>query len=358
MIRIQAYILWITTQWYALLLSIMLMFALAVQYFQSLNLIGNQDVSNGFMLSFTFLRVPLVYIDLIPVALFLGTLFAMQQLNRSYEAVSIRAAGLSFWRMAFFPLVLVASIGLFVMLFLQPLAVHWESVAQKNLGIETGRKPDQQSSSFAHWSVENFDDGMIIFYSGEADQQSKLNDVRLFRYDAQYRVFDRIDAQSMAFEQDETVLNQVTRYVPERVAQVSDQVRLPFVPQYLQRSLTLSHLTDVSFWQLPSFINDLKAKGKDSKRFQVALHRLLSLPFFYVLAIMLAYGILGLSPRRAQYGKEIGYGFAAVLGLYIFTEIIAAFGATGLLPAVLAVWGFILAGILLQFCILLRREDG
>lgn len=357
--RLQLYVLIITLRWAAAVLSVVCLFALALQYFQSLNILSDMETGSVFILKYTFMRVPSIVLELFPIVIFATIIFATQQLTRNYEAISIRASGLSFWRMSALPLLLCFLFALIEVSVFQPRALKLYLRAEQDVkGIEgESQSHFKLVNTQEFWFAEKFSDGGALYYFDKLNA-STAQDVSIFRFDEQGMVFDRIDAAVATIGAEDLLLNGVKRYIPKGSLQSSKQISLPMGFDLHKAQDIQVEPNFVSFWDLIPLITKLEAQGSDSKRFILELHRHFALPFFYLLTACLGYAVVGLNPRSAAYGVQLGAGFVAAIGIFSSSELISALGATSLLPAILAVWGPLFVALLLLLNYLLGREDG
>jgi LPS export ABC transporter permease LptG len=93
----------------------------------------------------------------------------------------------------------------------------------------------------------------------------------------------------------------------------------------------------LTFNELRSYIDQLRASGANVVPYVVALQRKIAFPLVTVLMTVLAvpFGVSG-GRRGALYG--VGIGLVLALGYFVTMSVFGAFGAGGILPPALAAW--------------------
>lgn len=310
-------------------------------------------------LGLTAMRLPLILQQTIPtLTLFIG-MTVLIALNRRYELVVTRAAGISVWQFIT-PFVAGAFlIGLFSIFFLSPLSA-WgerESLSLEANWRESGGK--SRTSNFLPWIRQiDGDQDTIIGAKSYLGNGTELIDVVLFHFDREGRVTLRQDARSAKLENGYWQLNDVLENRPGEIPtrRESAQVRTNLKQEFLQE--TLSRPEAVAFFDLSRKIEAGRSFGISTKPLETQFHSLLSMPLLLVAMTFIAATVSLKFSRFAQSRSVILGGILSGFVLYVVTVLVRAFGSSGAIPPFVAVWIPVIVATALGATILLHQEDG
>jgi lipopolysaccharide export system permease protein len=310
-------------------------------------------------LGLTALRLPLILQQTVPfIALFVG-MTTLISLNRRYELVVTRAAGISAWQ---FILPFVGGavlLGILSVTVLNPIAAWGES---KSLAVESGWRNEgdagrqQQTLPWLRQSSGGQD--TIIGAKSFEDNGTLLKDVVLVHLDQDGNILFRQDAMSAKLEDGYWLLNDVSEirpgHVPTRqaTARISTNLRQEFVQERLTQPET------VAFFDLSHKIEVAQSFGISSKALETQYHFLLSMPFLLVAMTFIAATVSLKFSRFAQSRSVILGGIVSGFVLYVVTVLVRAFGSSGVVPPFVAVWVPVVVALALGATILLHQEDG
>lgn len=318
-----------------------------------------QGYSVSGALAFTAMRTPLIFLQTVPtLTLFIG-MTVMIALNRRYELVVTRAAGVSVWQFMT-PFVTGAFlIGLFSILVVNPLAA-WgqrESISLEASWREASNRAPR--STFLPWirQVSNGNDVIIGAKSYEAEG-TELFDVVVIHFDGDGRVILRQDASKAKLEDGYWSLTNVIENrpgeIPVRIetAQVSTNLKQEFLQESLSQPET------IAFFDLSRKIEVGKSFGLPTKALETQFHSLISLPLLLVAMTLIAATVTLKFSRFAQSRSVILGGIVSGFVLYVVTVLVKAFGSSGAVPPLVAVWVPVIVATALGATILLHQEDG
>ncbi|MCO5730760.1 LPS export ABC transporter permease LptG [Rhizobium sp. SSA_523] len=320
------------------------------------NFVG-YTVTGGLLMS--LLRLPLIFQQTVPtLTLFIGmtTLIA---LNRRSELVVTRAAGLSVWQFIM-PFVFGAFlIGVFASFVVNPLGAWGQTVASN---METDwRKASNATkpSNFLPWIRQiSGENDTIIGAKNFEEGGRELFNVVLFHFNENGRITLRQDAASATLEDGywdlKDVLETRADAPPARkpAAEVPTNVR----PEFLQESITRPE--SVAFFSILRKIEAARTFGISTKALETQFHSLLSLPLLLVAMTLIAATVSLRFSRMAQSRSVILGGIVSGFVLYVVTVLVKAFGSSGVVPPIVAVWIPVVVAMALGATILLHQEDG
>jgi len=310
-------------------------------------------------LLFTAMRVPSIFQQTIPtLTLFIGmtTLIA---LNRRYELVVTRAAGISVWQFITPFAAGALLIGLLAMLVINPVAA-WgqrESISMESSWREASGR--SRKAEFLPW-IRQMSEGKDTIIGAKSYQEggAELLDVVIFHFDENGQVVLRQDAAKAKLEDGYWMLTDVEEIRPGEIPSRVESARLGtnLKQEYLQE--TLSQPETVAFYDLLRKIQVGHSFGLSTKALETQFHSLLSLPLLLVAMTLIAATVSLKFSRFAQSRSVILGGIVSGFVLYVVTVLVKAFGSSGAVPPFVAVWVPVIVATALGATILLHQEDG
>lgn len=306
----------------------------------------------------TALRIPTILMQTVPfVALFAG-MAALISLNRRYELVVTRAAGISVWQFLR-PFVIGAFLfGVLAVLAVNPIAA-WG--AKKALEMEaTWSATGTSSTSNAVPWLRQIHDGQQAIIGAKAmlDDGTRLLNVTVIHFDPEGRIELRQDADSATLEDGYWLLKNVheTRNgeLPRRLPEV--QVRTNLKREFVQESLEKPE--SIPFFSLGRKIEAAKSFGFPTNAMETQFHSMLSLPLLLVAMTLIAACVSLKFSRFNQSRAVILGGILSGFMLYVVTVLVKAFGSSGVVPPFVAAWLPVVVAMSLGATILLHQEDG
>lgn len=312
-------------------------------------------------LSLTVLRVPSLTQALIPFVFLFGSIWTFHELNRRSEISVMRSAGLSVWRLLGPAALIAAMTGLLLITLIDPISAGLRTEAEL---LKSRTEGGDQNLVRVHgdgiWLRQRSADGQLVINAASYDEvRAALKRVTIWRFDARQAFLERIDA-------DEGFLSGRTLELHKARLRAPDQQTPQFTPVYaVGTTLSESNLRErvtapetISIWRLPRFILIAEAAGIPTARYNLRFHDLCSTPL-KLLAMVLIAAAFSLRPARS--GGAFRLFIAAILagfGLYILSEMSAAMGEAGLVPAAIAAWTPAVIAALAAVTALLHLEEG
>jgi lipopolysaccharide export system permease protein len=273
------------------------------------------------------------YIPLfLPLAVFMGTLFASYKLTKSTESIIVSGAGLSPYQASRPFLIGSFLIGLIATMVVNPYSV---GLSAKNISADSLKLVDD-----AIWLRESSDNGYITLRS---ENVSIASDVLIFKnatvfvQTPDFKLRQRVEADKIALSD---------RGLDAKKAKIWDaESRLKTQSWHADTLLTPRTVLDryiqpsrISFWELPAFIEKMGRIGAPVRGHLVQFWTLLFMPL-----TMIAMTVLGVAfsqtrqRRNYSFGVKFGTGIITCFALYFLTNMFNALGATGTLPTLSAV---------------------
>ena len=334
---------------------------------------GDSQAGFADLVGMALLHAPAITITAAPFTVLLASMTCFAMLARSSELVVTRAAGVSAWRLLTPALLTAVGLGIFVFTVYNPLAAafarKFETLEQRYFERSSSRL---SVSADGLWLRQGGPEGQtVIRAQGASGTGGRLWKVNVFQFDANDRLYRRIDARSALLEDKAWRLTGVRRWDLLAIEidnagssdiatrpQLLDEMRIAtdLTTESIQESFAAP--VTISFWKLPKFIRLLEASGLSSSRHRLHWHMLLAIPVVFFAMVLIG---AAFSMRHARFG---GLGYMALgcvlcgFGYFFLSDIAAALGASGAVPVLIAAWAPPLSAVLLALGLLLHLEDG
>ncbi|MDP3527134.1 MAG: LPS export ABC transporter permease LptG [Hoeflea sp.] len=312
-------------------------------------------VLTGLLIS--LLRVPTVLQVVIPFVVLIASIATLLQLNRKYELVVTRAAGVSAWQFLA-PLVIAnLMIGVLSITALNTLAANALQyaetiVVERNLGM-------RQTNTAVPWLRQRTAEGdTVVGARATAAGGTRLSGATFFLFDADQRISERLEVGEAVLGDGVWELTDVKRI---RSGEPVERLQATTVPTNLKAEFVGESLTSpetVPFFELGGKIATAKSFGLPATSYEMQFHRLVAQPALLAAMTLIAAMV---SLKFVRFGQS----FTAILGgilagfvLYVVSELIQAFANAGTIPPVVAAWLPVLVASALGTTVLLHKEDG
>jgi lipopolysaccharide export system permease protein len=308
-----------------------------VDVFEKIDVFVDAQVKPALVLRFYLSYVPVVLIEILPVAVLLASLIAFGRMARLHELTAMRTAGRSLLRI-YLPILLFVT-GLAVASFsLSELVVPEANSRRKQImNHEIKKKPEFPAR---RQDLRYVGQGGRIYIIGSYDvRRSIMRDVVIQEF-AAGTLARRIDARQGRWDDSHWVL--IDGFVREFTG---DQVKTTHFPEH---TLEVPELPDdfakeerdpeiMGFRELKRWIARFRGSGGDAAPYLVDLHMKLAAPFVNLVTVILG---AALSARIRRGGLAIGFGLSLIISFLYYAMIRAgqALGHGGSLPPVLAAW--------------------
>jgi lipopolysaccharide export system permease protein len=317
------------------------------------------------ILALSLLNIPKGIYQIMPLIMILAAIALFLSLARSSEMVVTRAAGRSAMRALMAPLTVALMIGLFAVTILNPIVASTSKQFEARSDALRGDASVLSIGSTGLWLRQGNNEGQTVIRAQGANLDGTLlADVTFLTFGSDGNPAQRInaafaelttgawllrDAKSWAL-QDETT--------PEAGAVRHAQLSVPstLTPDQIRDSFGTP--SSIPIWELPAFIERLRAAGFSAQRHLVWLHGELAVPFFLVAMVLLAASFTLRHQRGGRTGLMVTCAVLLAFVVYFIRNFALVLGENGQLPALLAAWAPPLAAISLSLGILLHNEDG
>ncbi|HEY6631670.1 MAG TPA: LPS export ABC transporter permease LptG [Rhizobiaceae bacterium] len=321
--------------------------------------IGMPGFSIQLALAISALRVPMIMQQTVPFVGLIAAIATLVSLNRKYELVIARSAGISAWQFLMPLCVGAMLLGVFTVGVLNPLAAHAVSRSEMLETQFRSGKSNVVSAFSAPWlrqKTENSD--TIIGARAVLNRGLELADVTFFSLDKEGNIVERRDAARAYLRDGYWELHDVRRiregHQLPRIE--TDRVATNLRPEFVQERLARPET--IPFYALPKQIEIARSYGLRAASFATQFHTLMALPFLLVAMTLIAATVSMQFQRMGQSATMILGGVLAGFLLYVVSVLIKAFGNAGFVPPFIVAWIPVVVAMFFGVTFLLYKEDG
>lgn len=311
----------------ALVFAALLMLFAFLDLIHELNVMGQGQYHLGYVLLFVVLTVPAHVYELFPVAVLVGTIFALVQMASSSELTIFRVSGASLWQMvgALFRIALPLVILSFV--FSEFIAPPSERMAQQ---LRLKAQNTQVTLKEFRSGVWAKDENSFVNVKNVMLDTS-LSNIGIYRFDENYHLQAITNAKRANFiEQGRWQLEDVleTRF-DRRGTSIhttpNQEWRSALNPGILSVLLVVPE--QMSAFDLYQYAGHLKDNRQKSARYEIAMWNKLVYPFALVVMMLLALPFASYHRRAGGVGAMIFMGIALGLVFHFVGRLFASLGA-------------------------------
>ena len=321
--------------------------------------VGMSGFSIQLALAVSALRVPMIMQQAVPFVALIAAIATLVSLNRKYELVIARSAGISAWQFLF-PCCLGALLfGLLTVGVLNPLAAHAISRSEMlETEFRSGKSNVVNAFSTPWLRQKTSDSDTIIGARAVLNQGLELADVTFFSLDPEGDIIERRDAARAYLRDGYWELYDVRRIRDgNQLPRLdTDRVATNLKPEFVQDRLARPE--SIPFYDLPEKIEVARSFGLRASTFATQFHSLMALPFLLVAMTLIAATVSMRFARMGQSATMILGGVLAGFLLYVVSVLVKAFGNAGFVPPVIVAWIPVVVAMFFGVTFLLYKEDG
>lgn len=310
-------------------------------------------------LAVSALRVPMIMQQAVPFVALMSAIATLVSLNRKYELVIARSAGISAWQFLLPFCVGALLFGVLSVAVLNPLAAFGASRSEALENEFRSARSSGSAGSGVPWlrqKTEGTD--TIIGAQSVLNQGLELLGVTIFSLNPEGDIVERRDAARAYLRDGYWELHDVTRISEGEKQPRMDVDRVPtnLKPEFVQERLARPET--IPFYELPRKIEVAQSFGLKASAFATQFHTLISLPFLLVAMTLIAATVSMRFQRMGQSATMILGGVLAGFLLYVVSVLVKAFGTAGFVPPFVVVWIPVVAAMFFGVTFLLYKEDG
>ncbi|MDS1134738.1 LPS export ABC transporter permease LptG [Nitratireductor indicus] len=319
---------------------------------------GLPGYSANWALSLAALQTPIILLQAIPFIGLIAAMATLISLNRRYELVVTRAAGVSAWQFLT-PICLGAFLfGALAVALLNPLAAYGFSRAQVVEAEVRGAKTRANSDAEQWLKQRSGGEETVIGAKAVVNDGQELVAPTFFRINEEGTIYERLDAERAFLRDGFWELKTVARRRGTAPAEHLVTVEVPtnLRPEFVGEQLARPEAT--SIYALPGKIEVARSFGLRANAFATHFHSLVVLPLLLVAMTLIAATVSMRFTRMGQSATVILGGILAGFLLYVVSVLVKAFGSAGVVPPAVAAWTPVVVAMFYGVTFLLYKEDG
>lgn len=310
-------------------------------------------------ISFAGLQTPFIMQQAVPFIALVSGIATLISLNRKYELVVARAAGISAWQFLM-PICLGALVfGLASLFVLNPIASFGYQRTQILEADIRGGGTTPSTDAQAPWIKQRVGDTeTYIGAAGVLDEGIQLVNATFITVGSDTDAIGRLDAERAFLRDGEWELQnarRTTRGAPPELIETAS-IATNLTPEFVLERLAVPET--IPIFELPRKIAAARSFGLPANNFAMHMHSMLAMPMLLVAMTLIAATVSMRFARMGQSSTMILGGVLAGFLLYVVTVLVKAFGSAGFVPPVAAAWFPVVVAGFFGVTFLLHREDG
>jgi lipopolysaccharide export system permease protein len=339
------------------LLALCLLFVI-IDLFERLDMFIDRGVTAIQLVQYYLVYLPFIAKLIIPIATLLASLFSVGRLSTNNEITAMRAAGQSGARFLapFVIMALMISVG-------QIYFNGWVVPAAVSIRLDMERKVLQEAAGGSLFNLYFRDQptrNVVIEYYDKEARSARNVAIEEFGSVESPRLQWRIDAPTMRWDTVRTcwVADSAMRKRFEGDSVLIDKLvkaDLPFTIRHDQIVSLQRDQKELSFTEIPGYIETLKAGGKDTQRQEIEYYAGWAFPFSNLIVVLIAVPFASVR-RKGGIAVNIAAAMTLAFAYIAFTEINQAVGTSMRLSPILVGWSANVAFSLLALANLLLQR--
>ncbi|MFA5411171.1 MAG: LptF/LptG family permease [Candidatus Omnitrophota bacterium] len=317
-----------------------------IDIFSNLDEILKQKVNLFILLEYYLSYLPIIFVQVSPVACLLSTLYTFGKLNRGNEIIAMRSAGLSIFQIA-------KTVIIFG--FLVSLCVFWvnDRLVPQSLvlnqkikdDMESGRKkaPEKQNEPISNLSIYGLKN-RLFFVSKFFPAEATMEGITVLEHDEQQNITKKIVANKGIYQDGLWRFYQVITYEFDESGQTKQEPQyleeqVMAIPETPQEFLTQRQRTDyMTIAQLDDYLWKLSKSGAIGviRNIKVDLYQRYFSPFTSIVIIFLGIPFALKMKKRATGLSSLGLSMMMGFLYYVLNAVSIALGKAGILMPALS----------------------
>jgi lipopolysaccharide export system permease protein len=334
---------YITSQvlkYFGIVLALVVGIYLAVDFFERVDDFMEANIPILKMLFFFSLKIPFIVAQIIPVCILMSVLIVFSLMIRNNEIVALKSSGIRIFYL-FKPVFITGCLLSVTLFFLTDNILPITTAKSNQIWLKEVRKDSTMITKEKNiWIKGNRRITHIKYFNPKDKAIYGMTD---YKFDENFRLVQRIDAESGGFEEGEWVLhglmeqNLDTKNGKYDITFHENKVEnLNFIPEDLNRVAKKSE--EMTFRELLSYIRKVEREGYDATIYRVDLYAKIAFPFICIIMCMVGTGLAARGKVTEGMPVIIAYGIGTAFIYWIFYSFCLSLGYGEMLPPGVAVW--------------------
>ncbi|MEN9889011.1 MAG: Lipopolysaccharide export system permease protein LptG [Pseudomonadota bacterium] len=310
-------------------LSLFMFFDL-VDELQHLNRLAPQGYTMGFALLVVVSKAPGHLYDLLPIAVLIGTIFVMARLAQSSEFTILRTGGLGPGR-ALWLLLQAGWIFVALTYALGDYVSPWAE--QQGILLKSRFRGELTAGRTGAWLKEKQGDQQVAVNIRAMDDQARMLDIRIHRFDAQGSLISTLHARRGEFGDELWRLQEVeavdVQAQPQHSALHTRTLAQLDWPTGISRDMVGAALISadrMKIWDLIVYTRHLSQNQQSAQQYEIQLWRKVFYPLSCLVMLTLALPFAYLHFRSGQIATHVFGGVMAGISFYLLNNVFSHVG--------------------------------
>ncbi len=340
---------------FAVITTVVVVVYLAIDFFEKIEDVLKSGLPFSEFLFFFILKIPLVLVQITPVAALIATLIVFGLMNRNNEITALKSSGLGI--SALLKPAVVTGAGFCLFIFLLSELVVPATMGRANL-IWLKKVRHKASTTIKQDDVWIKGNHIIMHINHYHPAQQTAFGITLNFFDKTFKLIRRIDAHQAHYSDSKWILLNVMEHRFNDDGELEKAstagrlaVAIDIVPEDLGRAAKSSE--EMGFFELLRHIQKIADDGYGTTLYQVDLHAKIAFPFVCLLMSLLGTGLGVVGKTMGGIAATIAYGIGISFAYWMLYGFSLSLGYGSVLPPIAAAWTaniafFLVAWVLLK----------
>ena len=328
------------SKYFSIVLAFVVGIYLAVDFFEKVDDFMEAGIPVFKMLYFFTLEIPFIVAQIIPICILMSVLIVFSLMARNNEIVALKSSGIKISYL-FKPVFIIGCLASIVLFILTDSIVPITMSRFNEIWLKDVRKESTMITKEKNIWIKG--DRRITNIKFFNPKNKVIYGVTDYKFDKNFRLVRRIDAENGVFEEGKWLLNGIMEQDLDvkdgkyNITFHKDRVEnLSFSPQDLNRVAKESD--EMTFGELLSYIRKIEREGYDATIYKVDLDAKIAFPFICIIMCMIGTGLSTRGKMKEGMPVVIAYGIGTAFIYWIFYSFCLSLGYGEMLPPVVAAW--------------------
>lgn len=314
------------------------------------------------ILRIAFYKVPFLIFSFLPFIFLFGSILTFTKLNNNFEIAAAKSAGISIWSLCIPLIGTVLILSLVILWVIHPISAIFldknRLLENKSFGYVSNRVSLNSNGIWLYDQTPNPVDEKFITAKGVLENGHSLAEVEVYYTDMSPNHTTNYIAKTASINNGFLEMKDVTKYAPGLKPEHYEELNLPtnLVANQIQESIPNPEI--IPFWNLGSFIKEIKQSGFSTIKHELYYKSLLVSPISYISLILIALSCSINLPRNSKLGIVFIWGSMISISFYFIDKMVNVMALTSLLPVDIAVLAPTVSYLLLSSAALIHYEEG
>lgn len=317
-----------------------------IDVFANLEEILKQQVNLSLLRDYYLSFLPLIFVQVAPIACLLATLFTFSKFNRNNEIIAMRASGLSIFQIAKTVIIFGLLVSIFIFWINDKFVPLASSLNQKiKTQMESNAKKSPAKEQKAIYGFTMYGAKNRLFYVNRFwPATNTMEGITILEHNEQQNITRKIVAKKGIYRDGSWVFYQAITYNFDTNGQIKgepqyfDEEIMP-IPESPQEFLKQRQRPDfMTIAQLDNYIWKLSTSGAITaiRNLKVDLYQKFTFPFTSLIIIFIGVPFSLMIKKRASGLSSLGVSITVGFAYYVLNAVSIALGKAGILAPLLA----------------------